>query len=64
MTAEPMTDAPGGYFGRALVVDVGTGRATVVKLSDRVLRDHLGGVGLGAWLLTELAPVGVDPLAP
>jgi aldehyde:ferredoxin oxidoreductase len=28
-----------------------------------VLRDHLGGVGLGAWLLTELAPVGVDPLA-
>ncbi len=59
-----VTDTPGGYFGRALVVDVGSGRSTVLRLSDRVLRDHLGGVGLGAWLLTELAPVGVDPLAP
>ena len=64
MAAEAMTRAPGGYFGRALVVDVGTGGSTVVELSDRVLRDHLGGVGLGAWLLTELAPAGVDPLAP
>jgi aldehyde:ferredoxin oxidoreductase len=63
MTAQPMTDAPGGYFGRALVVDVGTGSATALALSDQVLRDHLGGVGLGAWLMTELAPVGVDPLA-
>lgn len=64
MTAEPLSDAPGGYFGRALVVDVGTGLTTVVRLCDRVLRDHLGGVGLGAWLLTELAPAGVDPLSP
>jgi aldehyde:ferredoxin oxidoreductase len=63
MTAQPMTDAPGGYFGRALVVDVGTGSATALALSDQVLRDHLGGVGLGTWLMTELAPVGVDPLA-
>jgi aldehyde:ferredoxin oxidoreductase len=27
-----------------------------------VLRAHLGGAGLGAWLLHELAPAGVDPL--
>jgi len=58
------SDAPGGYFGRALVVDVGTGAGTVLPLSDRVLRDHLGGAGLGAWLMTELGPGGVDPLAP
>jgi len=56
--------SPGGYFGRALVVDVGAGTSTVLPLSDQVLRDHLGGAGLGAWLLTELAPVGVEPLAP
>ncbi len=56
--------APGGYFGRALVVDVGAGTSTVLPLSDQVLRDHLGGAGLGAWLLTELAPQGVEPLAP
>jgi len=64
MIAEPKTAVPGGYFGRAVVVDVGTGSAATLELSDRVLRDHLGGVGLGAWLLTELAPAGVDPLAP
>jgi aldehyde:ferredoxin oxidoreductase len=56
----------GGYFGRALVVDVDgaavTGRA--VDLDERVLRSYLGGVGLGTWLLHRLSPAGVDPLAP
>ena len=55
---------PGGCFGRALVVDVGTGSAEVLPLPEQVLRGHLGGVGLGTWLLTELGPPGVDPLAP
>ena len=55
---------PGGCFGRALVVDVGTGATHVLPLPEQVLRDHLGGVGLGTWLLTELGPPGVDPLAP
>ena len=55
--------APGGYFGRALVIDVSDGSSRVVPLSERVLRDHLGGAGLGTWLLTELGPPGVDPLA-
>ena len=56
----------GGYFGRALVVDVGD-RAAVsapLPLDDAVLRAYLGGVGLGTWLLHRLAPPGVDPLAP
>ncbi|NMH99346.1 aldehyde ferredoxin oxidoreductase family protein [Pseudonocardia acidicola] len=56
----------GGYFGRALVVDV-TGRAataTPLELDERVLRGYLGGVGLGTWLLHRLARAGVDPLAP
>ncbi|MHA6782641.1 aldehyde ferredoxin oxidoreductase family protein [Pseudonocardia saturnea] len=58
--------AAGGYFGKALVVDV-DGRAatgTALDLDDRVLRAYLGGVGLGTWLLHRLAPAGVDPLAP
>ncbi|SEG95537.1 aldehyde:ferredoxin oxidoreductase [Nonomuraea solani] len=57
---------PGGFFGRALLVDVDGGAATGVpyELSERVLRSYLGGVGLGTWLLHRLAPAGVDPLAP
>jgi aldehyde:ferredoxin oxidoreductase len=56
----------GGYFGRALVVDVhGDGATgTPLELTDQVLRGYLGGVGLGTWLLHQLAPTGVDPLAP
>jgi aldehyde:ferredoxin oxidoreductase len=58
--------APGGFFGRALVVDVLGNRATGVplELDDRVLRSYLGGVGLGTWLMHRLGPPGVDPLAP
>ncbi|MGH4021133.1 MAG: aldehyde ferredoxin oxidoreductase family protein [Pseudonocardiaceae bacterium] len=56
---------PGGYAGRALVVDVGQGNAgTALPLPDGVLRSYLGGVGLGTWLMHRLAPPHVDPLAP
>ncbi|WP_219415959.1 aldehyde ferredoxin oxidoreductase family protein [Pseudonocardia nigra] len=56
----------GGYFGRALVVDVDGAGATggPLPLDERVLRAYLGGAGLGTWLLHRLAPAGVDPLAP
>ncbi|MEW2503737.1 aldehyde ferredoxin oxidoreductase C-terminal domain-containing protein [Amycolatopsis sp. NPDC047767] len=58
--------APGGFFGRALVVDVGDDTATgeTCELDERVLRAYLGGVGLGTWLLHRFAPPRVDPLAP
>ncbi|HWD06210.1 MAG TPA: aldehyde ferredoxin oxidoreductase family protein [Amycolatopsis sp.] len=58
--------APGGFFGRALVVDVGDDAASAApfELPERVLRAYLGGVGLGTWLLHRLAPPRVDPLAP
>src|SRR5215207_2632336 len=58
------TSAPGGYFGRALVVDASDASADVLPLADDVLRGYLGGAGLGAWLMHRLAPPGVDPLAP
>src|SRR5436190_11671123 len=53
----------GGYFGRALVVDLADASAGTAPLSDEVLRAYIGGAGLGAWLMHELAPPGVDPLS-
>ena len=55
---------PGGYFGRALVVDLDDGATEPFPLPDRVLRGCVGGAGLGAWLMHRLAPARVDPLAP
>src|SRR3954454_20696455 len=56
--------APGGYFGRALVVDLADASGTTLPLPEDVLRAYSGGAGLGAWLMHELAPPGIDPLAP
>jgi aldehyde:ferredoxin oxidoreductase len=56
--------APGGYFGRALVVDLADASAERLPLPDDVLRGYIGGAGLGAWLMHRLAPPGVDPLGP
>ena len=55
---------PGGYFGQALVVDVTDGSSTTLPLPSEVLRNYLGGAGLGVWLMNELGPAGVEPLAP
>jgi aldehyde:ferredoxin oxidoreductase len=55
---------PGGYFGRALVVDADTGSAHAMAVPESVLRRYLGGAGLGAWLMHTLAPPGADPLGP
>lgn len=55
---------PGGYFGRALVVDLERGAGSFLPLGDDVLRGCVGGAGLGTWLMHRLAPAGVDPLAP
>ena len=54
---------PGGYFGRALVVDLTGAGSDVLPLGEDVLRGCLGGAGLGTWLMHRLAPAGVDPLA-
>lgn len=59
-----MGDAPGGYFGRALVVDVTDGSAEALALDEETLRRYVGGVGLGTHLMHRLAPPGVDALAP
>src|ERR1700726_4583404 len=54
----------GGYFGRALVVDVTSGPSQDQPLPDSVLRGYIGGSGLGTWLLGRLGTPGADPLGP
>jgi aldehyde:ferredoxin oxidoreductase len=54
--------APGGYFGRSLVVDAGTGTSAVLPLPEEILRSYIGGSGLGAWLLYRLGSPGADAL--
>jgi aldehyde:ferredoxin oxidoreductase len=55
---------PGGYLGRALVVDLADAAASELPLPEPVLRAYLGGAGLGTWLMHRLAPPGTDPLGP
>lgn len=56
--------APPGYHGRYLRVDPRPGRTACVPLDDRTLRDFVGGIGLGTWIVASEAPTGVDPLGP
>lgn len=56
--------APGGYFGKALIVDLSTGTGRGLPLEEAVLRSFIGGAGLGTWLMHKCSPSGVEPLAP
>jgi aldehyde:ferredoxin oxidoreductase len=53
-----------GFHGCYWRFDLGRNEGERIPLPDSVLRRTLGGVGLGAWLLHEEAPAGVDPFAP
>src|SRR5882672_12476574 len=53
-----------GYHGCYLRVDVTDGRGEGVSIAEDVLRQFLGGSGLGAWLLLEEGDPAADPLAP
>src|SRR3954447_22150083 len=55
---------PFGYHGRYLRVDPRPGRSGCVPLGEPVLRDFLGGVGLGTWIVAHETPAGIDPLGP
>src|ERR1700720_493620 len=54
---------PFGYHGCYLRIDVSRGSVDHVPLSETVLRQFLGGSGLGAWLLLQEGRAGTDPLA-
>ena len=55
---------PGGYFGKALLVDLSTGSGETAPIEDSVLRSYIGGAGLGTWLMHQYCPAGVEPLDP
>ena len=55
---------PFGYHGCYLRIDVSTGSAERVPLADDVLRQYIGGSGLGVRLLLDEGRRTADPLAP
>src|SRR4051794_30782434 len=61
MEAAPVA---GGYFGRALVVDLADASAETLALPDHVLRSYIGGAGPRGRLLHPLAPPGGAPPRP
>ena len=53
-----------GFHGRLLHVDLSSGQSHWRDIEETRLRKFLGGIGLGASLLYDYVPAGVDPLAP
>ena len=55
---------PPGYHGRFLRIDLTSRTSEFVELPSDILRQFIGGTGLGTWLLLNHCPDGVDPLSP
>ena len=53
-----------GFFNRILRINLSDQTYKYDDLSDTVLKQTLGGKGLGAHLLMTENPIGVDPLSP
>ena len=53
-----------GYMGEILEVNLTTGEIKVEELDLKLCHDYIGGYGLGAKLLYDRMPAGVDPLGP
>lgn len=52
------------YSGRCLAIDLTTQKTKVEKLPESLLKDYLGGVGLGTRLLFEKSKPGASPFSP
>jgi len=55
---------PFGYHGCYLRIDVSNGSSEYVPIDDTVLRQFIGGSGLGVRLLLDEGAALIDPLAP
>lgn len=55
---------PFGYHGRCLRIDVSRGIGEYFPLEETVLRQYLGGSGLGVRLLLDEGAPGFNPLSP
>ncbi|HTM07964.1 MAG TPA: aldehyde ferredoxin oxidoreductase family protein [Verrucomicrobiae bacterium] len=53
-----------GFHGRLLHIDLTSRAISLIALEESRLRSYLGGIGLGASLLYEWTPRGVEPFAP
>lgn len=53
-----------GFHGQLLHIDLSSGKDAWRELEKARLRAFLGGIGLGASLLYDLAPPGVEPFSP
>lgn len=54
----------GGFFGKILRVDLGTGAQWVDEHDEVWYRTYMGGWGFVAYYLLEAMPAAVDPLGP
>src|SRR5258706_4678247 len=55
---------PFGYHGSYLRIDVSNGTADYIPVAETVLRQFIGGSGLGVKLLLDEGAAILDPLAP
>ena len=53
-----------GYRGKILRVDLSEGSTSVTSLDEGLLRNFIGGAGLGARLLYDMIDKDTDPLSP
>lgn len=54
----------GGYMGKILFVDLGTGTIKEESIDEKLAQDYIGGYGLGARIIFSRQRAGVDPLGP
>ena len=53
-----------GFTGKMLAVDLSSGEITVERPDESLYREYLGGYGIGARMLWDRVPAGVDALGP
>lgn len=53
-----------GYMGKLLDIDLNKESHREISLDPSILKKYIGGRGVGAKLLYDMLPVGVDPLSP
>ena len=51
-----------GYHGKVLYINLSTKESKDIIIDDTVYEKYLSGIGLAAYLLPKLIPVGADPL--
>ncbi len=52
-----------GYTGRLLQVNLTTREITFGSLSEKLVEEYIGGVGIAAALISEKIPQAIDPCA-